>query len=82
MLIDPVNLYYKLIKSDGQGFKITLHTIKNFLSFSFLPDIDMIAESYLIARQNGLYITFQQLAKLAEKNIDVRSFIDAQIKSR
>ncbi len=81
-LIDPVKLYYKLVKSEEQGFKITLHTIREFLSFSFTPDIDMITESYLIARQKGLYITFQQLAKLAEKNIDVRSFIDAQIKSR
>ena len=78
---DPVSLYFKLTRSEGKGFKVTLDTLNDFLGFEYNADIGKVTNSYLNARQNNLHIKYQQIAKLAQENIDVEQFIDAQIKS-
>ncbi len=80
-LDDPAELYHKLVTKESYGFKITLEIIKEYLNFDFTADIDEITKAYLKARTNGLYITFEQLAKLAEVKVNVQEFVDAKIKS-
>ncbi|MEA2041011.1 MAG: hypothetical protein U9N85_00475 [Bacteroidota bacterium] len=81
VLVDPVSLYFKLTRSAGKGFKITLETIKDYLSFDYKADIGKVTDSYLNARQNNLTIKYDQLAQLAQQEVDVEEFIEAQIKS-
>lgn len=81
IMIDPAEMYDELVKSENNGFKVNLETIKDYLSFHFRPGITEITDSYLKARNNNLYVTYKQLAQLAEKEIDVKQFVDAQIKS-
>ncbi len=82
LYIDPVELYYDLTRSDGKGFKMNLEMIINYLGFEYKADIDNVTDAYLNARKNKLHIKYSQLAKMAEKGIDVKSFINAQIKNK
>jgi hypothetical protein len=79
--VDPVNLYYDLTRSEGKGFKVNLETIDEYLGYEYKADINKVTGSYLKARKNNLHIKYEQIAVLAQKNVDVEKFIDAQIKS-
>lgn len=81
VLINPAELYNDLMKSKGYGFKLNLELIKNYISFDFNADLNKITDAYFLARDNGLHVKFNQLATLAEKNIDITEFVKAQIKS-
>ncbi len=81
ILQDPSQLYLKLIKSTEKGFKVNYEMLKPYLSFDFKPQIGKVINTYLNARTRGLYITLEQMAELAEENVDIENFIDAQIKS-
>jgi len=80
-LIDPADLYHKLMTKESKGFKVTLETIKDYIHFDFVADIDEITKAYLKARTSGLRIEYKQLARLAEISVDVHEFVDAKIKS-
>lgn len=81
ILKDPAHLYMKLIKSTDKGFKFNLEILKPYLTFDFKPQLDEIVETFLNARTNGLHITLEQLVGLAQNEVDIKNFIDAQIKS-
>ncbi len=81
LLEDPAEIYLKLVKSEGNGFKINLETIKDYILYDFTPNIDTISQVYQHARANGLKIKYDQLAKLSLSNIDIKAFVDAEIKS-
>lgn len=81
VLEDPSEIYLALVKSEGNGFKINLETIRDYIRYDFIPDIDTISNVYQYARNRGLHIEYRQLAKLAEKNVDIKAFVDAELKS-
>jgi len=80
-MLDPAEVYYSLVKSKSKGFKISLDTIQDYITFGYTSDLEKIHDSYLYARENGLYLSFKHLALLAEKNVDVLNFVNAQINS-
>lgn len=81
-LEDPADIYMKLVKSEGKGFKINLETIRDYIIYDFTPNIDKVSRVYQHARNNGLIIQYRQIAKLAEKEVDIEAFINAEIKNK
>lgn len=80
-MFNPDEIYYDLVASESEGFKLSFEMFKKYIGFNFKADIEEIAKAYLKARKNGLYVTFNQLARLAELGVDVHSFVNAQINS-
>jgi len=82
LLEDPAEIYLALVRSEGKGFKLNLETILDYIKYDFTQDIEKISDVYHYARDKGLHIEYQQLAKLAEQEIDIKALVDAEIKSR
>ncbi len=81
ILEDPALLYQFLVKAKDDSFKIHLSLIIDFVKYSYNADINEVVKAYLTARKNGRYAKFKHLAKLAEREINTASLIDAQINS-
>ncbi len=82
LLLDPAEIYMSLIRSEGNGFKINLETINNYIKYDFEPDVNQISNVFRYARNKGIRIEYEQLATLARQEVDIKALIDAEIKSR